>query len=157
MFKEREKFNKFLSIATPIICGANILIVLIKFIGVFATTSPYEQRMFAFTTMYNPPGFLYYIHYMLSGLIFSANIAYGVLSFVALSMIKDDQKHRVLALTFAIISLVMLIALTSLGFGMDVEKVTYWVVPLWFIVLAYHIAFSFIFFFRYLRIRKQGK
>ena len=155
MFKERAKFNKFLFIATPILCGANLLIVLLKFIGAFATSGPFEQRMFMFATMFNDPAALVSVHYMLCGLLFTANIAYGVLSFVALSMIKDDEKHRTLALVFAIISLAMLVTLTTLGFNIPLEKASYWVIPIWFVVLGYHIAFTLIFFFKYLKIKKQ--
>ena len=155
MFKDREKFNKFLSIATPILFGANILLVLIKFLGVFVAEGDYMFKMFAFSTMYNSSGIMYQFHYMLGGLVYTANIAYGVLSFVALSMIKDDQKHRSLSLVFAITSFVMLTTLMSLGFNIKSEWIGYWVVPVWFIVLAYHIAFSLIFFFKFLKIKKS--
>lgn len=155
MFKDRTKFNKFLSIATPIIFGVNLGLVLLKFIGALATTGPLEQSMFAFTMMYNDPAFLINLHYMFSGLIFTANIAYGVLSFVALSMIKDDQKHRTLALTFAIVSLVLLTTLSAIGFNVDIANASYWLIPIWFIVIGYHIAFPLIFFLKFLKIKKQ--
>ena len=108
MFKNREKFNKFLSISTPILFGVNLGLVLLKFLGVFLGKGSYELKMFAFSTMYNPPELLFNMHYSLCGLVLTANIAYGVLSFVALSMIKDDQKHRALSLAFAITSFVFL-------------------------------------------------
>ena len=155
MFKERAKFNKFLLIATPILCGANLLIVLLKFIGAFATSGPFEQRMFMFATMFNDPAALVSIHYMLCGLLFTANIAYGVLSFVALSMIKDDEKHRKLSLTFAIITFALLTTLMFLGFVIDASKVSYWVIPIWFIVIAFHVTFAVVFFCKYARLKKQ--
>ena len=108
MFKDRAKFNKFLFIATPIIFGVNLGLVLLKFLGVFVVEGDYAYKMFAFATMHNPPGFMYNMNYSLSGLIYTANIAYGVLSFVALSMIKDDQKHRCLSLAFAIVTFTLL-------------------------------------------------
>ena len=155
MFKERAKFNKFLLIATPILCGANLLIVLLKFIGAFATSGPFEQRMFMFATMFNDPAALVSIHYMLCGLLFTANIAYGVLSFVALSMIKDDEKHRKLSLIFAIITFALLTTLMFLGFVIDASKVSYWVIPIWFIVIAFHVTFAVVFFSKYARLKKQ--
>ena len=155
MFKNREKFNKFLSISTPILFGMNLGLILIKILGILVTEGDYAFRMFAFSTMYNPPGFMFYIHNTFCGLILTLNTAYCVLSFVALSLIKDDQKHRTLALTFAIISFVMLSVLASLGMSIDTNLVGYWVVPLWFIVLAYHITFSLIFFFKFLNIKKS--
>ena len=155
MFKNREKFNKFLSIATPILFGVNLGLVLLKFIGAFAMPGDFTPKMFMFAFMYNDPAVLVNLHYMFSGLIFTANIAYGVLSFVALSMIKDDQKHRALALTFAIVSLVWLVLLTSIGFNVPIEKASYWVIPFWFIGIAYHIAFPLIFFLKFLKIKKQ--
>lgn len=155
MFKDRAKFNKFLFIATPIIFGVNLGIVLLKFLGVFVVEGDYAYKMFAFATMHNPPGFMYNMNYTLSGLIYTANIAYGVLSFVALSMIKDDQKHRSLSLAFAIVTFALLTVLMSLGFMIDESQVSYWIVPIWFIVIGYHIAFSLIFFFKYLKLKKQ--
>ena len=156
MFKERAKFNKFLFIATPILFGVNLGLVLLKFLGVFVMEGDYAYKMFAFATMHNPSGFsLLNLNYSLSGLIYTLNIAYGVLSFVALSMIKDDQKHRSLSLTFAIITFVLLTTLMSLGFAIEASQVSYWVVPIWFIVIAYHIAFALIFFFKYLKRKKQ--
>ena len=155
MFKDRAKFNKFLFIATPIIFGVNLGLVLLKFLGVFVVEGDYAYKMFAFATMHNPPGFMYNMNYSLSGLIYTANIAYGVLSFVALSMIKDDQKHRSLSLAFAIVTFALLTVLMSLGFMIDESQVSYWIVPIWFIVIGYHIAFSLIFFFKYLKLKKQ--
>ena len=156
MFKDRAKFNKFLFIATPILFGVNLGLVLLKFLGVFLMEGDYAYKMFAFATMHNPSGFpLLNFNYSLSGLIYTLNIAYGVLSFVALSMIKDDQKHRSLSLTFAIITFVLLTTLMSLGFAIEASQVSYWVVPIWFIVIAYHIAFALIFFFKYLKRKKQ--
>lgn len=156
MFKDRAKFNKFLFIATPILFGVNLGLVLLKFLGVFVMEGDYAYKMFAFATMHNPSGFpLLNLNYSLSGLIYTLNIAYGVLSFVALSMIKDDQKHRSLSLTFAIITFVLLTTLISLGFAIEASQVSYWVVPIWFIVIAYHIAFALIFFFKYLKLKKQ--
>ena len=154
MFKNREKFNKFLSIATPIIFGVNLGLVLLKFIGAFAMPGDFTPKMFMFAMMYNDPAVLVNLHYMFSGLIFTANIAYGVLSFVALSMIKDDQKHRTLALTFAIVSLVWLVLLASIGFNVAIEKASYWVIPFWFIGIAYHITFPLIFFLKFLKVKK---
>jgi hypothetical protein len=155
MFKDRAKFNKFLFIATPIIFGVNLGIVLLKFLGVFVVEGDYAYKMFAFATMHNPPGFMYNMNYSLSGLIYTANIAYGVLSFVALSLIKDDQKHRSLSLAFAIVTFALLTVLMSLGFMIDESQVSYWIVPIWFIVIGYHIAFPLIFFFKYLKLKKQ--
>lgn len=156
MFKDRAKFNKFLFIATPILFGVNLGLVLLKFLGVFVMEGDYAYKMFAFATMHNPSGFpLLNLNYSLSGLIYTLNIAYGVLSFVALSVIKDDQKHRSLSLTFAIITFVLLTTLMSLGFAIEASQVSYWVVPVWFIVIAYHIAFALIFFFKYLKLKKQ--
>ncbi len=155
MFKDRAKFNKFLFIATPIIFGVNLGIVLLKFLGVFVVEGDYAYKMYAFATMHNPPGFMYNMNYSLSGLIYTANIAYGVLSFVALSMIKDDQKHRSLSLAFAIVTFALLTVLMSLGFMIDESQVSYWIVTIWFIVIGYHIAFSLIFFFKYLKLKKQ--
>ena len=154
MFKDRKKFNKFLSIATPILFGVNIGLVLLKFIGALVTKGPFEQRMFMFAIMYNDPAILVNLHYMFAGLIFSANIAYGVLSFIALSMIKDDEKHRSLSLTFAIVSLCLLVTLSAIGFNIDIAKASYWLIPVWFVVIAYHIAFPLIFFLKFLRLKK---
>ena len=114
----------------------------------------FTPKMFMFAMMYNDPAVLVNLHYMFSGLIFTANIAYGVLSFVALSMIKDDQKHRTLALTFAIVSLVWLVLLASIGFNVAIEKASYWVIPFWFIGIAYHITFPLIFFLKFLKVKK---
>ena len=155
MFKNRDKFNKFLSIATPILFGVNLFLVLVKFLGVFVVEGDYMYKMFAFATMHNPPGFMFNINYSLSGLIYTANIAYCVLSFVALSMIKDDDKHRTMSLTLAIITFALFTSLMSLGFAIDTEKLSYWVVPIWFIVIGYHIAFSLIVFLKYLKIKRQ--
>ena len=155
MFKDRAKFNKFLFIATPILFGVNLGLVLLKFLGVFVAEGDYAYKMFAFATMYNPPKFLYNMNYSLSGLVYTANIAYGVLSFVALSMIKDDEKHRSLSLAFAIVTFVLLTILMTLGFAIDPTNASYLVVPIWFIVIGYHIAFSLIFFFKYVKLKKQ--
>ena len=155
MFKDRVKFNKFLSIATPILFGVNLGLVLLKFLGVFVVEGDYAYKMFAFSTMHNPPGFMYNLNYSMSGLIYTANTAYGVLCFVALSMIKDDEKHRSLSLSFAITSFTLLSVLMFLGFAINEEHVSYWVVPIWFIVLAYHIAFPMIMFFKYLKVTKD--
>lgn len=154
MFKDREKFNKFLSIATPILFGVNLGLVLLKFLGAFVMPGDFTPKMFMFAFMYNDPAVLVNLHYMFSGLIFTANIAYGVLSFVALSMIKDDEKHRALSLTFAIVSLVWLVTLTSIGFNVPIEKASYWVIPFWFIGIAYHIAFPLIIFLKFFKIKK---
>ncbi len=70
-------------------------------------------------------------------------------------MIKDDQKHRSLSLAFAIVTFALLTVLMSLGFMIDESQVSYWIVPIWFIVIGYHIAFSLIFFFKYLKLKKQ--
>ena len=155
MFKDRAKFNKFLFIATPIIFGVNLGLVLLKFLGVFVMEGDYAYKMFAFATMYNPPEFMYNINYSLSGLVFTGNVAYGVLSFVALSMIKDDQKHRSLSLTFAIVSFALFTTLMALGFAIDPTNASYWVVPIWFIVIGYHIAFPLLFFLKYIKLKKQ--
>ena len=154
MFKNREKFNKFLSIATPILFGFNLGLVLLKIIGAFALQGPFEQKMFMFATMYNDPAVLVNLHYTFSGLIFTANIAYGVLSFVALSMIKDDEKHRSLSLAFAIVSFSLLVILTAIGFNVDISYASYWLIPIWFIGIAYHITFPLIFFLKFLKIKK---
>ena len=155
MFKDRAKFNKFLFIATPIIFGVNLGLVLLKFLGVFVAEGDYAFKMFAFATMHNPSGYpLMNLNYSLSGLIYTANIAYGVLSFVALSLIKDDEKHRSLSLAFAIVTFVLFSTLMGLGFALEGTQISYWIVPIWFIVIAYHIAFSLIFFFKYLKIKK---
>ena len=155
MFKERAKFNKFLFIATPIIFGVNLGLVLLKFLGVFLMEGDYAYKMFAFATMYNPPKFLLNMNYSLSGLIYTADVAYCVLSFVALSMIKDDEKHRKLSLTFAIITFALLTTLMFLGFVIDASKVSYWVIPIWFIVIAFHVTFAVVFFCKYARLKKQ--
>ena len=156
MFKHRDKFNKFLSIATPILFGINLALVVLKFIGALAAEGDYAFKMFALSTLYNPPGnFLYNLNYNLSAFIYTINIAYGVLCFVALSMIKDDEKHRSLSLGFAITSFALLTTLMALGFVIEPGQVSYWVVPVWFIVIAYHLAFSFILFFKYLKVKKQ--
>ena len=155
MFKNREKFNKFLLIATPILFGVNLGLVLLKFLGVFLVEGDYAYKMFAFATMHNPPVFLLNVNYSLSGLIYTANIAYCVLSFVALSMIKDDDKHRTMSLTLAIISFALFTTLMAFGFAIDTSNISYWVVPIWFIVIGYHIAFSLIVFLKYLKIKKQ--
>ena len=124
MFKDRAKFNKFLFIATPIIFGVNLGLVLLKFLGVFIMEGDYAYKMFAFATMHNPSGFpLLNLNYSLSGLIYSANIAYGVLSFVALSMIKDDEKHRSLSLAFAIVTFVLFSTWVFIALSSKFEKV----------------------------------
>ena len=144
MFKNKDRFVKFLKIAMPILFGANVLLVIAKILYFLLMDGDYAFKMFAVTTLYSVGN--YYPLYSFSGLVLVGNLAVSVLAFIALTLLKIDEKFRIITLVGGIVSLVMFVALSVLGFGLDLSLVSYWIIPVWFVVASYHIALAVIYF-----------
>ena len=154
MFKDKNRFTKFLKIAMPILFALNIALIITKFIFYFVMDGSYEFKLFAVTMMYS--GGDYYSLYSFTGLVLTGNMAISILAFIALTIMNNDNKFRVLTLCGAICSLVVLVALLVCANVIKPEYAGWWCIPVWIVVAAYHLFFAITYFVKMLQYRKEA-